>query len=64
MATNLIGKGTRTLGINMPKKMEAEITRRAESMNISKSNYCRIILLQWLSSGNKLTLSEAEDSGL
>ena len=58
MATNPIGKGTKTIGINMNKKMADELERRAASMHISKSNYCKIILQQWLDSGKTLTLSE------
>jgi len=58
MATNPIGKGTKTIGINMPKKMANELERRSSSMSISKSKYCKIILQQWFDSGNKLTLSE------
>ena len=58
MATNPVGKGTKTIGINMPAKMANELERRATSMHISKSNYVKIILKQWLDSGNKLTLSE------
>jgi len=58
MATNPIGKGTKTIGINMPKNMADELERRANSMHISKSNYCKIILQQWIDSGKKLTLSE------
>ena len=58
MATNAIGKGTKTIGINMNKKMSNELERRSSSMHISKSKYCKIILQQWLDSGKKLTLSE------
>ncbi len=58
MATNPTGKGTKTIGINMNKKMANELERRANSMHISKSKYCKIILQQWLDSGKKLTLSE------
>ncbi len=58
MTTNSIGKGTQTIGINMPKKMANELERRSSSMSISKSKYCKIILQQWFDSGNKLTLSE------
>ena len=58
MATNPIGKGTKTIGINMNEKMADELERRATSMHISKSSYCKIILQQWLDSGKKLTLSE------
>ncbi len=58
MATNPIGKGSKTIGINMPAKMAADIEKRAESMSISKSNYCKIVLQQWIDSGKKLTLGE------
>jgi len=58
MATNSIGKGTKTIGINMGKKMADDLEKRATSMYISKSKYCKIILQQWLDSGKKLTLSE------
>ena len=58
MATNPIGKGTKTIGINMSKKMADELEKRATSMHISKSIYCKILLQQWLDSGKKLTLSE------
>ncbi len=58
MATNPIGKGTKTIGINMDKKMADELETRANSMHISKSKYCKIILRQWIDSGKKLTLSE------
>jgi len=58
MATNPIGKGTQTIGINMPKKMADELEKRADSMHISKSSYCKIILQQWIDSKKKLTLDE------
>ena len=58
MATHSAGPGTKTIGINMSEKMADELERRAESMHISKSKYAKIILQQWLDSGNKLTLSE------
>jgi len=58
MATNRMGLGMKTMGINMNKKMANELERRSSSMHISKSKYCKIILQQWLDSGKKLTLSE------
>ncbi len=58
MTTNPIGKGTKTIGINMSVKMAGELERRASSMHISKSKYCKIILQQWFDSGKKLILSE------
>lgn len=58
MATHPIGKGSRTIGINMPKKMADEIEKRANSMQLTTSNYCKIILRQWMDSGKTLTLEE------
>jgi hypothetical protein len=58
VATNPIGKGTQTIGINMGKKLAEELEKRADSMHISKSKYCKIVLQQWLDSGKKLTLGE------
>lgn len=58
MTTNQIGKGTKTIGINMNNKIAEELEQRAQSMHISTSKYCKIILQQWLDSGKKLTLSE------
>jgi len=58
MATNPIGKGSQTIGINMPAAMAAELENRADSMHISKSKYCKIILRQWMDSGKKLSLGE------
>lgn len=58
MASNPVGKGTKTIGINMSAKMASELETRASSMHISKSKYCKLILRQWMDSGKKLTLSE------
>ena len=58
MTTNPIGKGTKTIGINMDEKMAAELSKRAESMHLSVSKYCKIILQQWIDSGSKLNLTE------
>jgi len=58
MATNPMGKGMKTIGINMNEKMAKELEKRSSSMHISKSKYCKIILQQWIDSGKKLTLSE------
>ena len=60
MATNPIGKNTKTIGINMSGKMAGELEERANSMHISTSKYCKIILSEWLASGKKLTLSEGK----
>ncbi len=58
MATNALGPGTKTVGVNMNQKMAAEVEKRAKSMNISTSKYVKNILQQWIDSGKKLTLSE------
>jgi len=58
MATNAIGKNTKTIGINMSKKMADELESRANSMHLSVSKYSKIILGQWLESGKKLKLQE------
>ena len=58
MGTNPIGKNTKTIGINMQKDMADELEKRAESMHLSTSKYCKVILTEWLRSGNKLTLQE------
>lgn len=56
--TNPIGKGTKTVGINMPKTEAAELERRAASMGISTGMYCKTILRKWLESGQQLVLEE------
>jgi hypothetical protein len=38
--------------------MADELEKRATSMHISKSKYCKILLKQWIDSGKKLTLQE------
>ena len=43
LATNPMGKGTKTIGLNMKKPMADEIERRAKSMQISTGAYCKII---------------------
>ncbi len=58
MVTNPIGKDTKTIGINMSKKMANDLEKRSKSMNISKSKYVKIILQQWMDSGKKLQLAE------
>ena len=58
MATNPVGKGSKTIGINMKMEMATELERRAKSMQISTGAYCKIILGQWIDSGKKLQLKE------
>lgn len=58
MATNPVGKNTKTIGINMTKNMADELEARANSMHLSTSKYCKVILTEWITSGKKLTLQE------
>jgi hypothetical protein len=58
MSTNPIGKNTKTIGINMTKEVADELEKRANSMHLSTSKYCKVILTDWLNSGKKLTLQE------
>ena len=58
MATNPIGKDTKTIGINMSKAFADELEARASSMQLSASKYCKIILGNWVDSGKRLTLQE------
>lgn len=58
MAKKVVEKNTKTIGINMSNTMADELERRAESMHLSTSKYCKVILSQWISSGKTLTLSE------
>ena len=58
MATNPIGKNTKTIGINMAQDMADELEKRANSMHLSTSKYCKVILTEWINSGNKLKLQE------
>ncbi len=58
MATNRVGTGTKTIGINMKKDMANDLERRAKSMQLSTGAYCKIILGQWMDSGKKLQLKE------
>lgn len=62
MAKQSIKKGSQTIGINMPKKMADEIEKRASSMHLTTSNYCKIILGQWMDSGQTLTLEENKNN--
>ena len=58
MTTNSVGKGTKTIGINMSQKMADDLEKRATSMHLSTSKYIKIILNEWMQSGQKLKLEE------
>lgn len=58
MATNPVGKNTKTIGLNMKIEEAEEIENRAKSMGISTGAYCKRILHDWCESGRKLTISE------
>jgi hypothetical protein len=49
---------SKTIGINMHEDMAKELTSRAESMHLSVSKYCKLILAEWVESGRKLNLTE------
>lgn len=53
-----MGKGTKTIGINMAVEMAREIEGRAQSMGVSTGMYCKTVLGRWIASGEKLVLSE------
>ena len=58
MSATPIKKDNKTVGINMNKSMAEELSNRAESIHLSVSKYCKIILQQWLDSDNQLNLTE------
>jgi hypothetical protein len=58
MATNAIGKGTKIIGLCMSKQMADDLEKRATSMHLSVSKYCKLILSEWMKSGKKLKLEE------
>ncbi len=58
MSAKPTDKEAKTIGINMNSKTADELMDRAESMHLSVSRYCKIILQQWLDSGKTLNLTE------
>jgi hypothetical protein len=48
----------KTIGINMKKEVANELERRADSMHLSVSKYVKLVLMDWLESGEKLRLRE------
>lgn len=58
MATNPIGKGTKTIGVKMSREAADQIEERARSMHLSLSKYCMLIFIEWLESGETLRLEE------
>ena len=48
----------KTIGVCIPVSMAQEIDQRAHSMHLTPAHYCRIILSNWLESGDTLTLEE------
>ncbi|MBN2684175.1 MAG: hypothetical protein JXR40_02745 [Pontiellaceae bacterium] len=58
MAKKTVVKNTKTIGINMSNTMADELEKRAQSMHLSTSKYCKVILAEWIASGKTLTLSE------
>lgn len=58
MTAKYSSKEMKTIGVNMALTAAMEIERRAKTMNVSTSQYCKTILQQWLDSGRHLSLSE------
>ena len=56
--TNKVGKGTKTIGVNLKTPLADELEKRAKSMGISKSKYVKVVLQQWVGSKKKLVLAE------
>jgi len=48
----------KTIGINVKSEFADEIEKRASSMFFSTSKYCKVILMNWLDSDEKLMLEE------
>jgi hypothetical protein len=42
----------------MKQEMADELERRAASMHLSVSEYCKLILIDWIKNGKKLRLLE------
>lgn len=45
-------------GGDMDKGTADELERRAKSMHLSVSKYCKVVLIEWIESGKKLKLRE------
>ena len=58
MARKATGIRTKTIGLNITREMADQLEKRASSMHLSTSKYCKIIFAEWLSSGKKLNLTE------
>jgi hypothetical protein len=48
----------KSMGIWLPLDMYRELRRRAQTMNLPTSTYCRLILRRWLESGEKMVVEE------
>ena len=60
MATNPLGKGTKTIGVNMKLELAAELERRCTSMGISAGAYIKILLHKHFDSDKPLVLTESK----
>jgi hypothetical protein len=52
------GKRVKTIGINVSLETAQELKHRAQSMHLSESRYCRLVLKEWIESGRQLVLEE------
>ncbi len=48
----------KTVGITMSTEMAEEVERRAKSMRLTTSTYCRLIITKWMDSGKEMKLEE------
>ena len=46
-----IAKGKTMLGLTVPETLRAEIDRRAESLNLSRSAYAALVMQEWQKRG-------------
>jgi len=51
-------KNTKSINISMPPEMIAEFEKRADTMHLFTSEYCNVVLADWLSSNKKLMIAE------
>jgi hypothetical protein len=49
-----------TIGVYMTVKTKAAVQKRADSVGLSKSNYCKLVIEDHLKSGRKIILLEED----
>ena len=58
MAPNPKKMKNKNIGINLKQEIADDLEKRARSMHLTTSAYCKVILTQWLESGKQLSLCE------